>query len=198
MSEKLYCSHTTRRMTETIHKPDRLFHLNFHIIFLFRAVEPIHFTIFKKKQFSVMSHKSDSIGKWLFYIQAGITVLSLLTSALMAFGLWKENPQMLGSKLKFIEFIICFLLIWAVISIVCMAFGIQFTRQVFGIFGKVHRIEQDYGPIWPFNIAVVSFFTAAIAIWTRIIIQGAADYLYDKAYFADKQNVELRESSKTR
>ncbi|EFO94619.1 hypothetical protein CRE_07015 [Caenorhabditis remanei] len=93
---------------------------------------------------------------------------------------------------------ITFLLFWAGISVLCMSIGIDFTRAAFGHFGKVLQIEKDYGPIWPFNVSVVSFFTAAIAIWTRIIVQGAYDYLLDKDYFADKLNVELRESSKTR
>uniref|UniRef100_A0A1I7UXK7 Tyrosine-protein kinase n=1 Tax=Caenorhabditis tropicalis TaxID=1561998 RepID=A0A1I7UXK7_9PELO len=148
--------------------------------------------------FYVMSHKTESIDKWLFYLQAVITVLSLFSSLLMTIGISKEKPQFFTPKLTFITLEIVFLLFWAGISVLSMSIGIDFTRAAFGKFGKVLQIEKDYGPIWPFNVAVVSFFTAAIAIWTRIIVQGACDYLLDKEYFADKQNVELRESSKTR
>ncbi|CAP31563.1 Protein CBR-CUTI-1 [Caenorhabditis briggsae] len=148
--------------------------------------------------FYVMSHKTDTIDKWLFYLQALITVFSVITSLLMTVGMRKEKPQLFSPKLAFITLEIGFLLFWAGISVLCMSIGIDFTRSAFGHFGRVLQIEKDYGPIWPFNVAVVSFFTAAIAIWTRIIVQGACDYLLDKEYFSSKQNVELREASKSR
>ncbi|CAI2318202.1 unnamed protein product [Caenorhabditis sp. 36 PRJEB53466] len=145
-----------------------------------------------------MSHTTGTIDGWLSYLQAIITILSVFSSLLMAIGIYKEKPGFFTPKLTFITLEIGFLLFWAGISILSMSIGIEFTRTAFGHFGQVWMIERDYGPIWPFNVSVVSFFTAAVAIWTRIIVQGACDYLLDKSYFANKQNVELRESGKQR
>lgn len=44
-------------------------------------------------------------------------------------------------------------------------------------------MEQNFGPIWPFNVTIVSITGAAIGIWIKIIVQGCYDYLLDKKYF---------------
>ncbi|CAD6196481.1 unnamed protein product [Caenorhabditis auriculariae] len=79
---------------------------------------------------------------------------------------------------------IAILLFFACLSIAAMSFGIDFTRQLFGVVANVMYIERDYGPIWPFSVSVVSFFVAAVCIWTNIVVQGSYDFLLDKAYFA--------------
>lgn len=48
-------------------------------------------------------------------------------------------------------------------------------------------MEQNFGPIWPFNVAIVSFSGAAIGIWCEVIVQGCYDYLLDKKYFSSVQ-----------
>ncbi|EFO94626.1 CRE-CUTI-1 protein [Caenorhabditis remanei] len=56
--------------------------------------------------FYVMSHKTDTIEVWMFYIQAIIVVLSVLSSILMMIGLWKEKPNLFISKFAFIWFLL--------------------------------------------------------------------------------------------
>ncbi|CAI5438885.1 unnamed protein product [Caenorhabditis angaria] len=142
--------------------------------------------------FYQMSHVTGSIEGWLSVLLALITACSALTTVLMAIGIRTERPGLLAPKLTFISLEIAFLLFWATLSIISMSVGIEFTRQMFGVFAHVWMIERDYGPIWPFNAAVVSFFTAAAAIWTRIIVQGACDFILDKIYFSERPNVEMK------
>lgn len=52
-------------------------------------------------------------------------------------------------------------------------------------------MENYFGPIWPFNLAVLSFFGATIMIWSYTVIRGAYDYLLDKEYFANKPSMEM-------
>lgn len=47
-------------------------------------------------------------------------------------------------------------------------------------------MELNFGPIWPFNLAVVSFSGAALGIWFHIIVRGCYEYLMDKKYFESK------------
>ncbi|VDD94217.1 unnamed protein product [Enterobius vermicularis] len=58
-------------------------------------------------------------------------------------------------------------------------------------------METHFGPIWPFNIAVLSFFGAAVTNWFHIVIRGAYDYLLDKDYFTNKSHMELDERQQT-
>lgn len=59
----------------------------------------------------------------------------------------------------------------------------------FNIF-SVPQMEKQFGPIWPFNIACVSFSGAALGIWFDVIVRGCYDYLLDKEYFAHGPQVE--------
>ncbi|CAB3407066.1 unnamed protein product [Caenorhabditis bovis] len=144
--------------------------------------------------FYQMSHVTGSVEGWLSILLACITAFSAITSIIMIIGIRSDKPSFFTPKLTFITLEITFLMFWAFLSIISMSVGLDFTRQMFGVFAKVWMIERDYGPIWPFTAAVVSFFTAAVAIWTRIIVQGACDYMLDKIYFADRPNVELKSS----
>uniref|UniRef100_A0A915MSA2 Uncharacterized protein n=1 Tax=Meloidogyne javanica TaxID=6303 RepID=A0A915MSA2_MELJA len=67
-------------------------------------------------------------------------------------------------------------------------------------------MEQVAGPIWPFNIAILSFSGAALGmwlglpeielgvsqkfkgIWFDVIVRGCYDYLLDKEYFSQTSN----------
>lgn len=44
-------------------------------------------------------------------------------------------------------------------------------------------MEENFGPIWPFCIAIVAFTGAALGIWFHLTIQGCYDYILDKKYF---------------
>ncbi len=77
-------------------------------------------------------------------------------------------------------------IILTIIAVVSMAAGTQIAEAVFGgIFGhgNLPLIEKTLGPIWPFCLAVIFDFGAAIGIWYYILVRGAYDYLLDKKYF---------------
>lgn len=48
---------------------------------------------------------------------------------------------------------------------------------------SVPEMETHFGPIWPFNVAIICFSGAALGIWFHLTIQGCQDYLLDKKYF---------------
>uniref|UniRef100_A0A0N5AZ34 Uncharacterized protein n=1 Tax=Syphacia muris TaxID=451379 RepID=A0A0N5AZ34_9BILA len=53
-------------------------------------------------------------------------------------------------------------------------------------------METHFGPIWPFNVAVLSFFGAAVTNWFHVIIFDAFNYLLDKKYFLERSsNIKL-------
>jgi hypothetical protein len=56
-------------------------------------------------------------------------------------------------------------------------------------------MENQFGPIWPFNVAIVCFTGAALGIWFHLTIQGCQDFLLDKKYFEGHEQVpmELRQ-----
>lgn len=82
------------------------------------------------------------------------------------------------AKRKFQTWILLLMVI-AFTSISVMSVGLDLTNHVFSYAVKylskntiqkikqfrVEDMERDFGPLWPFNIAVVSFFTAAFGIW---------------------------------
>uniref|UniRef100_A0A915IVP5 MARVEL domain-containing protein n=1 Tax=Romanomermis culicivorax TaxID=13658 RepID=A0A915IVP5_ROMCU len=72
------------------------------------------------------------------------------------------------------------------LAVVVMAIGSEVSEQVFGfVFGRSNlpKIERDFGPIWPFCLAVVFDFGAAIGIWLYVLVKGYYDYLQDKEFF---------------
>ena len=52
-------------------------------------------------------------------------------------------------------------------------------------------MEDNLGPIWPFNVATVSFCGAALGIWFHEIVEGCHEYLLDKKYFDELQGQEI-------
>jgi hypothetical protein len=56
-------------------------------------------------------------------------------------------------------------------------------------------MEDQFGPIWPFNVAIVSFSGAALGIWFHVIIQGCYDFMLDKEYFSSAQMTSIEMSS---
>lgn len=58
-------------------------------------------------------------------------------------------------------------------------------------------MEDNLGPIWPFNLATASFCGAALGIWFHEIVDGCYDYLLDKKYFEniEKNQIELQNKS---
>uniref|UniRef100_A0A1I8BAI3 DUF4203 domain-containing protein n=1 Tax=Meloidogyne hapla TaxID=6305 RepID=A0A1I8BAI3_MELHA len=76
----------------------------------------------------------------------------------------------------------------AVFSISSMCLGMESTHWIFSQFVRVDKMELVAGPIWPFNIAILSFSGAALGIWFDVIVRGCYDYLLDKEYFSKTSN----------
>ncbi|KHJ79704.1 hypothetical protein OESDEN_20641 [Oesophagostomum dentatum] len=102
---------------------------------------------------------------WVVMCMFALTAGGFLTTGLMYYGLKTEQAKLLAPKLAFIQLEIFILMIFAAVSIVAMSFGISLTHQLFGVFVRIPEMERDFGPIWPFNIAVIAFFAAALCIW---------------------------------
>ncbi|PIO63412.1 hypothetical protein TELCIR_14986 [Teladorsagia circumcincta] len=89
---------------------------------------------------------------------------------------------------------ITILMMLAAVAIVAMSFGISLTHQLFSVFVKVPEMERDFGPIWPFNISVISFFAAALCVWNRVLISGAAEFILDKQFFTNAPSIEMEKT----
>ncbi|VDK83045.1 unnamed protein product [Litomosoides sigmodontis] len=126
-----------------------------------------------------------SITLVLFFISATITTL------LMIYGIVKEKPKYIWPVMVFMHIEVTILIILAIASITSMSMGLQATHRFFGLYVSVNKLEKHFGPIWPFNLAILSFFAATIVIWSYIIVRGAYDYLLDKEYFMKKPSIEM-------
>jgi hypothetical protein len=104
-------------------------------------------------------------------------------------------------QITFLHVEIVLLLMAAAGSIASMSLGIEWTHSIFApfvrlgiskslnpnptIYCSIAKMEQNFGPIWPFNVAIVAFSGAALGIWFHVIVQGCYDYLLDKKYFEE-------------
>ncbi|KAI6174804.1 hypothetical protein M3Y97_00962000 [Aphelenchoides bicaudatus] len=81
--------------------------------------------------------------------------------------------------------------------IASMSLGIEWTNKLFSPFISVPDMENNFGPIWPFNVAIICFSGAALGIWFHLTIQGCQDYLLDKKYFQGHEQLpmELRQKA---
>ncbi|CAJ0596100.1 unnamed protein product [Cylicocyclus nassatus] len=142
-------------------------------------------------QLHSVNHSMDT---WVVMCMFALTAGGIFTTALMFYGLKTEQARLVAPKLAFIQLEIFILMIFAAVSIVAMSFGINLTHQLFGIFVRVPEMERDFGPIWPFNIGVISFFAAAVCIWMRVLIGSAMDFILDKQFFTDAPSIEMEKT----
>ncbi|PIO68231.1 hypothetical protein TELCIR_09989 [Teladorsagia circumcincta] len=108
---------------------------------------------------------NQSMDTWAMLFMFALTFGGLVTTLLMFYGLKTEQAKLISPKLAFIQLEITILMMLAAVAIVAMSFGISLTHQLFSVFVKVPEMERDFGPIWPFNISVISFFAAALCVW---------------------------------
>lgn len=47
-------------------------------------------------------------------------------------------------------------------------------------------MEDNLGPIWPFNLGTLSFCGAAVGLWFHEIVEGCYEFILDKKYFEKK------------
>ncbi|VDK67450.1 unnamed protein product [Onchocerca ochengi] len=127
----------------------------------------------------------------ILLILAVFAFLSKLSLLVKIYGIVTENPKYIWPLMAFMHIEITILIIAAILSITSMSMGLQTTHRLFGFYVSIQKLENHFGPIWPFNLAVMSFFGATIIIWSYIIVRGAYDYLLDKEYFTKKPNIEM-------
>ncbi|VDM41839.1 unnamed protein product [Toxocara canis] len=128
---------------------------------------------------------------WLTVAMVTMLAFAAVTTSLMIYGISTEQAKYLWPQMAFMHVEILLLIILAIVSITSMSMGIQTTHRLFGAFVSVHEMEDHFGPIWPFNMAVLSFFGAAVVVWFHIIVRGAYDYLLDKEYFTKSPAIEM-------
>ncbi|EFO26917.1 hypothetical protein LOAG_01570 [Loa loa] len=128
---------------------------------------------------------------WLSMTLVIFLVFATLTTLLMIYGIVTEKPKYIWPVMAFMHVEVTILIISAIASITSMSMGLQATHRLFGVYISIHKLENHFGPIWPFNLAVLSFFGATIVIWSYIIVRGAYDYLLDKEYFTKKSSIEM-------
>ncbi|KAL3998231.1 putative integral membrane protein [Acanthocheilonema viteae] len=128
---------------------------------------------------------------WLSTILIIFLVFATVTTLLMIYGIVTEKPKYMWPLMAFMHVEITILIISAIASITSMSMGLLATHRLFGLYVSIKKLENHFGPIWPFNLAVLSFFAATIVIWSYIIVRGAYDYLLDKEYFMKKPNIEM-------
>ncbi|VDN06719.1 unnamed protein product [Thelazia callipaeda] len=128
---------------------------------------------------------------WFLAELVTLLVFAVITTILMIYGIIAEKPKYLWPQMAFMHVEGTLLMILAVASVASMSMGLQATHGLFGLLSNIRTLEDHFGPIWPFNLAVVSFFGAAAIVWSYIIVRGAYDYLLDKDYFTKKPNIEM-------
>ncbi|VDP11622.1 unnamed protein product [Soboliphyme baturini] len=132
-----------------------------------------------------------------------IVVVSLLIIILLLFvGVLTEKPFLLWPHMVGQILGITVALIFTLVSVFVMSAGEEMSDMVFGIFfGEDHipRLEFYLGPIWPFCLAVIFNFSAAIGILFYSIVRGCYDYLQQKSIAAEasSQITEQRSSTPT-
>jgi len=118
--------------------------------------------------------------------QGVIGGIALVCIALMFYGVCNESPNFIWPHMIFQIFGIALGIVLTIIAVVSMAAGTSIAESVFGrIFGPLNlpKIENALGPIWPFCLAVIFDFGAAIGIWFYIVVRGSYDYILDKKFF---------------
>ncbi|KAL7069888.1 hypothetical protein ACQ4LE_010796 [Meloidogyne hapla] len=127
-------------------------------------------------------------GIWAPLLISAILCIAIGTTVTMIYGIKTEQPQLLWPQIYFLKLEISLLLAGAVFSISSMCLGMESTHWIFSQFVRVDKMELVAGPIWPFNIAILSFSGAALGIWFDVIVRGCYDYLLDKEYFSKTSN----------
>ncbi|CAG9540119.1 unnamed protein product [Cercopithifilaria johnstoni] len=135
--------------------------------------------------------EKENIRIWLLITLIIFLISATVTTILMIYGIVTEKPKYMWPLMAFMHIEVTILIISAIASITSMSMGLQATHRLFSFYVSMNKLEYYFGPIWPFNLAILSFFAATIVIWSYIIVRGAYDYLLDKEYFMKKPNIEM-------
>ena len=121
-------------------------------------------------------------------VQAFLAAVALVVIGLAFYGMASERPNFIWPHMIYQMVGIGLGIGLTIVAVVAMAAGTTVADAVFGtIFGKANlpRVEEALGPIWPFCLAVIFDFGAAIGIWFYILVRGAYDFLLDKLFFRE-------------
>ncbi|GMS98816.1 hypothetical protein PENTCL1PPCAC_20991 [Pristionchus entomophagus] len=140
----------------------------------------------------------ESLEYFVVWSMAVFFAMSTAMSLLMLYGLFTENPALIKPKIVIQEIEIASLIGLATFAVIAMCIGLDATNYLFGFVLNVDLMEEDFGPIWPFNISILAFMAAALGVWIRILTIGAQDYLLDKEFFSqpNHMNVALEEKNR--
>ncbi|KAE9554921.1 hypothetical protein FO519_001886 [Halicephalobus sp. NKZ332] len=138
-----------------------------------------------------------------FYLHIGLTgfyssltciaflIVAIITTTVMITGILQEKPHFMIPQILFLKIEIFTLLVGVAFSIASMSLGMDWSRIIFSPIVNVPLMEGNFGPIWPFNLATISFCGAALGIWFHEIVEGCHEYLLDKQYFDEIQGQEI-------
>lgn len=127
-----------------------------------------------------------------FTVTVEIAVLATLaTIGLMVYGIAAEKPKLLWPHMVVLIGVIGLGITLTVVAVVSMAAGAGWAESIFGLIVDVHTMEDTLGPIWPFCLAVIFDFGAAITIWFYILVRGCYEYLLDKQFFERNPSVAI-------
>ncbi|MCP9260209.1 BMA-CUTI-1 [Dirofilaria immitis] len=84
-------------------------------------------------------------------------IFATATTLLMIYGIVAEKPKYMWPLMAFMHIEITVLIIAAIASITSMSMGLQATHRLFSFYSSIYKLENNFGPIWPFNLAVMSF-----------------------------------------
>jgi hypothetical protein len=110
----------------------------------------------------------------------------LIVIILMLIGIFTERPYLLWPHMLVQIFGIVLGIAFTVVAVIAMCAGTSLAESIFSFIYGAHnlpKVEAALGPIWPFCLAVVFDFGAALGIWFYIVIKGCYEYLMDKVFF---------------
>uniref|UniRef100_A0A914CPP8 MARVEL domain-containing protein n=1 Tax=Acrobeloides nanus TaxID=290746 RepID=A0A914CPP8_9BILA len=160
------------------------------------GVLEVFFLVLAVYSFTTLNRISGVVGFWPIFTIGFVLIIATITTGIMIYGILIGRPHYLWPQMAFLTVEIVMTLIGATIAIISMSFGLEFTYNIFSPLVNVHLMEKHFGPIWPFNIAIVSFSTSALGIWFHVIVQGCYEYMLDKEYFMgrDSRNIEMKKN----
>ena len=120
-------------------------------------------------------------------VTVALSLLTLFTVLLLLVGVLTERPTLLWPQMLLLVGVIGCGIAMTVVAVVSMA-GTGWPETVFSLAFDLETLQNTLGPIWPFCLAVIFDFAAAVGIWFYILVRGCYDYLLDKKFFEQNPN----------
>ncbi|CDW52206.1 hypothetical protein TTRE_0000046501 [Trichuris trichiura] len=106
--------------------------------------------------------------------RAVVTILLLSTVVLLFVGIFMKRPWLLWPHMIVQMAFVCVGMVMTFVTVLVMSIGSEASEYVFAKLFSPESIpwfEVTLGPIWPFCLAVIFNFTAAIAIWFYTVVK---------------------------